>query len=75
MEITLPETNIAPENAPSQKERIVFQPSFLSGKLLNFGGVNLRDFPFKVHCLGWCPTMTPMLSPKLSLKLTARPCK
>ena len=25
--ITLPETNIAPENRPSQKETIVFQPS------------------------------------------------
>ena len=24
---TLPETNIAPENGPSQKEAIVFQPS------------------------------------------------
>ena len=24
---TLPETNIAPENRPSQKETIVFQPS------------------------------------------------
>ena len=26
---TLPETNIAPENRPSQKETIVFQPSIL----------------------------------------------
>ena len=25
--ITLPKTNISPENRPSQKERIVFQPS------------------------------------------------
>ena len=31
--------NIAPENLPSQKERIVFQPSFFRGELLNFGGV------------------------------------
>ena len=31
--------NIAPENVPSQKERIVFQPSFFKGELLNFGGV------------------------------------
>ena len=28
--------NIAPEVLPAQKERIVFQPSFLRGKLLNF---------------------------------------
>ena len=26
----------APENIPSQKERIIFQPSFFRGKLLNF---------------------------------------
>ena len=31
--------NIAPENWPSQKERLVFQPSFFRGELLNFGGV------------------------------------
>ena len=30
---TLLETNIAPENRPSQKERIVFQPSIFRGKL------------------------------------------
>ena len=35
---TLPETNIAPENRPSKKETIVFQPSF-SGAMLVFGGV------------------------------------
>ena len=29
--ITLPKFNIAPENLPSQKERIVFQPSFFRG--------------------------------------------
>ena len=28
--------NIAPENLPSQKERIVFQLSFFRGELLNF---------------------------------------
>ena len=32
-------SNIALENKPSQKERIVFQPSIFRGELLNFGGV------------------------------------
>ena len=36
---TLPETNIAPENRPSQKERIVFQPSIFRGKPLVSGRV------------------------------------
>ena len=31
---TLPKTNIAPENRPSQRERIVFQPSIFRGQLL-----------------------------------------
>ena len=31
--------NIAPKNIPSQKERIVFQPAFFRGELLNFGSV------------------------------------
>ena len=30
--------NIAPENKPSKKQRIIFQPSFFRGELLNFGG-------------------------------------
>jgi len=37
--------NIAPEKLPSQKERILFQPSLFTGKLLNFGGV---DFAVKM---------------------------
>ena len=50
----------APENLPSQKERIVFQVAFFRGELLNFGGVPgiimpisclemkvYRDFPTK----------------------------
>ncbi len=36
---TLPETNIAPENRPSQLERIVFQPSIFRGELLVAGRV------------------------------------
>ena len=38
----LPSRNLtakAPENKPSQKERIIFQPSFFRGELLNFWGV------------------------------------
>ena len=31
----------APENLPSQKERIVSQPFFFRGELLNFGGVSI----------------------------------
>ena len=41
--LTLPETNIAPENRPSQKERLVFQPPFFRGKLWNFRGVSLKN--------------------------------
>ena len=33
--------NLAPENIPSQKERIVFHPSFFRGELLNFGGCTI----------------------------------
>ena len=47
---TLPETNVAPESRPSQKERIVFQPSifrcdvsFREGTLL--GGIALFTPP------------------------------
>ena len=36
---TPPKFNIAPEKLPSQKERIVFQPSIFSGELLNFRDV------------------------------------
>ena len=43
---TLPETNVAPENSPSQKETIVFQPSIFRGELLVsgrvFGGESLQ---------------------------------
>ena len=31
------------EKSPSQKERIVFQPSFFMGKLLVFGGVSRKN--------------------------------
>ena len=40
--LTLPETNIAPENMASQKERIVFQPSIFRGELLVSGRVKLN---------------------------------
>ena len=33
---TLPETNIAPENRPSQKETIVYQPSIFQGQAVSF---------------------------------------
>ena len=36
---TLPKTNIAPENRPSQKETIVFQPFIFRGELLVSGRV------------------------------------
>ena len=36
---TLPETNLAPENWPSQEETIVFQPSIFRGELLVSGRV------------------------------------
>ena len=39
---TLPETNIAPENRASQKERLVFQPSIFRGELLVSGSVNIN---------------------------------
>ena len=61
-DITHLKFNIAFEKLPSQKERIVFQPSFCRCELLNFGGVpslhwvsnhslplnigELKDFPF-----------------------------
>ena len=35
-DVTLPKTNIAPENRPSQKETIVFQPSIFRG-YVSFG--------------------------------------
>ncbi len=37
---TLPETNfLAPENRPKPNRKVVFQPSFFRGELLNFRGV------------------------------------
>ena len=33
---TLPKTNIGPENRPSQKETIVFQPSIFRGENVSF---------------------------------------
>ena len=44
--LTLPETNIAPENRPSQKEGLVFQPSIFRCELLVSGrvGMNIADF-------------------------------
>ena len=36
--ITPAKFNVALEHFPSQKERIVFQPSFFRGDLLNFRG-------------------------------------
>ena len=48
--ITLPETNIAPENRSSQKERIVFQPSIFRCKL----AVSFR-VPGKCHCSNLLP--------------------
>ena len=41
---TLTKTDIAPENKPSQKERIVFQPSFLLGGYVSFPA----GIPFRV---------------------------
>ena len=39
--VTLPETNIlvATEKLPKPNRKVVFQPSFFNGELLNFGGV------------------------------------
>ena len=50
-ESTLPETNIAPENRPSQKETIVFQPSIFRGYVMLVSGrvpVSLHP-PFSIH--------------------------
>ena len=35
--------NITPENRPGSKRKFVFQASFFSGELLNFGGVLQKD--------------------------------
>ena len=40
---TLPETNIAPENGPSQKETIVFQPSIFRCENVSFRECRLAD--------------------------------
>ena len=42
---TLPKANIAPEELPSQKERIVFQPSIFRGELLVSGRVSKSRHP------------------------------
>ncbi len=34
---TLPKTNMAPENRPSQKGDFIFQPSIFRGKNVSFG--------------------------------------
>ena len=34
--------NTAPEILPFQKERIIFQPLFFRGELLNFGSVSMQ---------------------------------
>ena len=51
---TLPETNIAPENRPSQKESsfptIIFG-IFFRGELLVSGSVSFKVFGFRVVCL------------------------
>ena len=51
---TLPETNIAPENGPSQKETIVFQPSIFRCELLYVLG---RVSHFLCEILGWLPRL------------------
>ena len=45
--ITLPETNISPENRPkpNRKVRIVFQPSIFRGELLVSGRVHTYKIP------------------------------
>ena len=42
---TLPETDQNPENMPSQKETIVFQPSIFRCENLSFSEDNLQTFP------------------------------
>ena len=44
-----PKTNISPENRPSQKERIVFQPSIFRCKLLISGRVSIPSPPPSIH--------------------------
>ena len=57
---TLPETNIAPENKPSQKERIVFQPSICRCELLVSGRVSLLT-PWKFNAGPRCPRVNQLL--------------
>ena len=57
----LPETNIAPENRPSQKERIVSQAPFFSGELLASGRVffPLRSISSLRSLLLWLVNLHP----------------
>ena len=48
---TLPETNIAPENWPSQEETSIPTPSIFRGELLVSGRVNDQDFFHQYVCL------------------------
>jgi len=41
---TLPKFNIAPEKLPKPNRKVVFQPSFFRGELLNFGRVFFGTF-------------------------------
>ena len=51
---TLPKANIAPENRPSQKETIVFQPSIFRGYVLVFRGVIIYFFNKKwLDAINW----------------------
>ena len=50
---TLLKTNIAPENKPSQKERIIFQPSMFIGELLVLGRVNICMDSFAMVGKNW----------------------
>ena len=57
---TLPETNIAPENRPSQKETIVFQPSIFRG-YVSFRECNKQQ----ISSLSFGLTTTNLKSPPL----------
>ena len=63
VDTTLPKTNIAPENRPSQKETIVFQLSMFRGKL----AVSFREGNYHVcHQVSFFECVEGMRSPNLN---------
>ena len=49
--LPLPKFNIAPEKLPKPNRKVVFQPSFFRGELLNFGGVTVDPPSHPKECM------------------------